>query len=95
MRAILGRAMSRTATDASTASIPAVTTAVPDTDEKTYAQGIPLLFARYTLPEDGGTRKARVDHSGTTGKQFTLKTVLTDVNGTSVTQVVTRAHDVR
>lgn len=36
-----------------------------------------------------------MNHSGATGKQVTLKTVLTDTNGTSVTQIVTRAYDVR
>lgn len=67
--------------DASTASIPAVTTAVPDADEKTYAQGIPPLFARYTLPEDGLRTLPAKD-----GRPITP---------TTVTQVVTRAHDVR
>lgn len=38
---------------------------------------------------------ARVKHSGTTGKRVTLRTALTDANGTAVTQIVTRAHDVR
>ncbi|MCF1600023.1 S8 family peptidase [Streptomyces muensis] len=116
-------------------------------DENAYSQGIPLLFPRYTLPEDGlktlpaedgqeitltatghagyepgeltraalaysydegatwteaetvrqddGTWRATVDHSGTTGKQVTLEAVLTDANGASVTQIVTRAYDVR
>ncbi|WP_369274195.1 S8 family serine peptidase [Streptomyces sp. R11] len=116
-------------------------------DENAYSQGIPMLFPRYTLPEDGlktlpaedgqeirltatghagyrpgelthaqlaysydeggtwteartaqqddGTWTAKVKHSGATGKQVTLKTVLTDTNGTSVTQIVTRAYDVR
>ncbi|MGF0169324.1 S8 family peptidase [Streptomyces sp. Marseille-Q5077] len=116
-------------------------------DEDAYSQGIPMLFPRYALPEDGlktlpadegqeitltatghagyrpgelthaqlaysydeggtwteaqttqqddGTWTAKVSHSGATGKQVTLKTVLTDANGTSVTQIVTRAYDVR
>ncbi|MFE5888101.1 S8 family serine peptidase [Streptomyces sp. NPDC056462] len=116
-------------------------------DEDAYSQGIPMLFPRYALPEDGlktlpaddgqevtltatghagyrpgeltqaqlaysydeggtwteaqtaqqddGTWTAKVNHSGATGKQVTLKAVLTDANGTSVTQIVTRAYDVR
>lgn len=48
-----------------------------------------------TARQDDGTWTAKVDHSGATGKQVTLKTVLTDTNGTSVTQIVTRAYDVR
>ncbi|MFJ7077272.1 S8 family serine peptidase [Streptomyces sp. NPDC098781] len=116
-------------------------------DEDTYSQGIPLLFPRYTLPEDGlktlpaedgrkitltatghaghepgeltrarlaysydegatwteartvpkddGTWTAVVNHSGATGKAVTLRTVLTDADGASVTQIVTRAYDVR
>lgn len=116
-------------------------------DEDTYSQGIPLLFPRYTLPEDGlktlpaedgqaitltatghagyepgelteaglaysyddgetwtearterqddGSWKAVVNHSAATGKPVTLKAILTDANGTSVTQIVTRAYDVR
>ncbi|GHG88815.1 S8 family serine peptidase [Streptomyces lanatus] len=116
-------------------------------DEDTYSQGIPLLFPRYTLPEDGlktlpaedgqsitltatghagyepgeltgaelaysydegeswtgartmrqddGTWQAEVDHSGAAGRQVTLKVVLTDADGASVTQIVTRAYDVR
>lgn len=115
-------------------------------DEDAYSQGIPLLFPRYDLPEDGlktlpaqaGQRitltatghagyrpgaltsvrlaysydggetwteartveqgdvwNAFVDHSGATGKQVTLKADLTDANGNSVSQIVTRAYDVR
>ncbi|MGP4008396.1 S8 family serine peptidase [Streptomyces sp. 4N124] len=116
-------------------------------DEDAYSQGIPLLFPRYELPEDGlktlpardglrigltatghagyepgglssvrldysydggeiwtearterdrdGGWKAVVDHSGATGKQVTLRVRMTDMNGNSVTQIVTRAYDVR
>ncbi|MER5944278.1 S8 family serine peptidase [Streptomyces sp. NPDC001928] len=116
-------------------------------DDGAYSQGIPMLFPRYALPEDGlktlpaedgqtitlsatghagyepgeltrarfgysydeggtwteartvrqedGTWKATVNHSEATGKQVTLRTVLTDAHGTSVTQIVTRAYDVR
>ncbi|WP_428951542.1 S8 family peptidase [Streptomyces sp. cg35] len=38
---------------------------------------------------------AIVDHAGAAGKQVTLKTLLTDSKGNSVTQTVTRAYDVR
>ncbi|MFB6934681.1 S8 family peptidase [Streptomyces chartreusis] len=116
-------------------------------DEKTYSQGIPLLFPWYALPEDGlktlpaedgqtvtlsatghagyepgeltrarlsysydeggtwteartvrrgdGTWRATVNHSGATGKQVSIRSVLTDAHGASVTQIVTRAYDVR
>ncbi|CAM5558405.1 peptidase [Streptomyces spiroverticillatus] len=43
----------------------------------------------------GGSWAALVDHAGATGKQVTLKTELTDARGNSVTQLVTRAYDVR
>ncbi|MGW6061634.1 S8 family serine peptidase [Streptomyces sp. NPDC055189] len=115
-------------------------------DEEEYSQGIPMLFPRYELPEDGmktlaakdgqrigltatghagyepGTIKsaalaysydegktwteaktaaakgkwtATVHHSGASGKQVWLRTELTDTNGSSVTQTVARAYDVR
>jgi hypothetical protein len=115
-------------------------------DEDAYSQGIPLLFPRYRLPEDGlktlpakdgqqisltatghagytpgaltsarlsysydggetwtqadtalrdGTWTATVHHSGAQGKQVTLRAELTDANGNSVVQTVTRAYDVR
>lgn len=114
-------------------------------DEDAYSQGIPLLFPRYGLPEDGlktlpaedgqrisltatghagytpgalttvrlsysydggeswtaaetalrgGKWTATVNHSGASGKQVTLRAELTDANGNSVTQTVTRAYDV-
>ncbi|MFB7939772.1 S8 family serine peptidase [Streptomyces sp. NPDC056049] len=43
----------------------------------------------------GGTWTATVDHTGATGRQVTLRTELTDANGNSVRQTVTRAYDVR
>ncbi|MFG2497971.1 S8 family serine peptidase [Streptomyces sp. NPDC048441] len=115
-------------------------------DEEVYSQGIPMLFPRYELPEDGmktlaakdGQRigitatghsgykpgpltsaalsysydegktwtkaettadgdawTATVNHAGAAGKQVWLKTELTDANGSSVTQTVARAYDVR
>ncbi len=115
-------------------------------DENAYSQGIPLLFPRYGLPEDGlktlpaedgqritltatghagyrpgtltsaklsysydggetwkqaattrdgGRWTATVDHGGAQGEQVTLRTELTDSNGNSVVQTVTRAYDVR
>ncbi|MFF1643764.1 S8 family serine peptidase [Streptomyces sp. NPDC058246] len=115
-------------------------------DEGVYSQGIPLLFPRYRLPEDGlktllaadgqrisltatghagytpgaltsarlsyscdggetwtradtarrdGAWTATVNHSGAQGKQVTLRVELTDANGNSVVQTVTRAYDVR
>lgn len=42
-----------------------------------------------------GTWEAVVDHSGATGKQVTLRAELTDAEGNSVSQTVTRAYDVR
>ena len=42
-----------------------------------------------------GTWTATVDHTGATGKQVTLRTELTDANGNSVRQTITRAYDVR
>ncbi|MFG2648446.1 S8 family serine peptidase [Streptomyces sp. NPDC048436] len=115
-------------------------------DEEAYSQGIPMLFPRYALPEDGmktlaaedgqrigltvtghagykpgavksaalsysydegetwtkaatsasgGKWTATVNHAGASGKQVWLKTELTDTNGSSVTQTVARAYDVR
>ncbi|WP_367045961.1 S8 family serine peptidase [Streptomyces sp. Je 1-332] len=115
-------------------------------DEEAYSQGIPMLFPRYELPEDGmktlaaedgqkigiaatghagykpgalksaalsysydegrtwteaktsvsgGRWTATVDHAGASGKEVWLKTELTDTNGSSVTQTVARAYDVR
>ncbi|MEV0526251.1 S8 family serine peptidase [Streptomyces sp. NPDC050439] len=115
-------------------------------DEKVHSQGIPMLFPRYRLPEDGmktlaakdgqkigltatghsgyepgalkaaalsysydegktwteaktsasgGRWTATVDHAGASGKQVWLRTELTDTNGSSVTQTVARAYDVR
>ncbi|MGW7072365.1 S8 family serine peptidase [Streptomyces sp. NPDC054855] len=115
-------------------------------DEKVHSQGIPMLFPRYRLPEDGmktvaakdgrrielavtghagyepgvltsaalsysydegetwteaetsasgGKWTATVDHAGASGKQVWLRTELTDTNGSSVTQTVARAYDVR
>ncbi|MCW8377386.1 S8 family peptidase [Streptomyces justiciae] len=43
----------------------------------------------------GGVWQAIVDHSSATGKQVTLRADLTDADGNSVTQIVTRAYDVR
>ncbi|MFF6901599.1 S8 family peptidase [Streptomyces hydrogenans] len=42
-----------------------------------------------------GTWTATVDHTGATGKQVTLRAELTDANGNSVRQMITRAYDVR
>ncbi|WP_329344007.1 S8 family serine peptidase [Streptomyces sp. NBC_00663] len=42
-----------------------------------------------------GVWSALVDHSSATGKQVTLRADLTDANGNSVAQIVTRAYDVR
>jgi hypothetical protein len=59
-----------------------------------------MRFPRYTSPQGGRDGKVVVNHSGTTGEQVTLKAVLndavlTDEIGVSVTQIVTRARDVR
>ncbi|MWA14398.1 S8 family peptidase [Streptomyces sp. BA2] len=43
----------------------------------------------------GGKWTAAVDHAGASGKQVWLRTELTDANGSSVTQTVARAYDVR
>ncbi|MEW2292987.1 S8 family serine peptidase [Streptomyces sp. NPDC006743] len=115
-------------------------------EENVYSRGLPVLFPRYGLPEDGmktlaardgqritlgvtghagyhpeglraaelsysydggatwteaataehdGVWSATVDHAGASGRQVTLRTTLTDTNGNSVTQTVTRAYDVR
>lgn len=115
-------------------------------DEEVYSQGIPMLFPRYELPEDGmktlaakdgqrialtatghagykpgalksaalsysydegktwteaetsasgGKFTATVHHAGASGKQVWLRAELTDTNGSSVTQTVARAYDVR
>ncbi|MCX5007163.1 S8 family serine peptidase [Streptomyces sp. NBC_00638] len=115
-------------------------------DEDAYSQGIPLLFPRYVLPEDGlktlpakdgqrislsatghagyrpgalttvklsysyddgqtwrpadmsrrdGRWTATVDHAGADGEQVALRAELTDANGISVVQTVTRAYEVR
>ncbi|MEU6372015.1 S8 family serine peptidase [Streptomyces sp. NPDC046909] len=42
-----------------------------------------------------GVWTASVDHSGATGKQVTLRAEMTDANGNSVSQIVSRAYDVR
>ncbi|MFB7361381.1 S8 family peptidase [Streptomyces hydrogenans] len=42
-----------------------------------------------------GTWTATVDHTGASAKQVTLRTELTDANGNSVRQTITRAYDVR
>ncbi|MFE5793089.1 S8 family serine peptidase [Streptomyces sp. NPDC056503] len=42
-----------------------------------------------------GTWTATVDHGGASGEQVTLRAELTDANGNSVRQTVTRAYDVR
>ncbi|MER5379372.1 S8 family serine peptidase [Streptomyces sp. NPDC002688] len=115
-------------------------------DEDASSQGIPLLFPRYVLPEDGlktlpakdgqlislsatghagyrpgaltsvklsysyddgqtwkpagmsrrdGRWTATVDHAGAGGERVALRAELTDANGNSVVQTVTRAYDVR
>ncbi|MGW2693800.1 hypothetical protein [Streptomyces sp. NPDC001296] len=47
------------------------------------------------IAEHDSTWAATVNHAGASGKQVTLKTELTDANGNSLTQIVTRAYDVR
>ncbi|MFJ8629500.1 hypothetical protein [Streptomyces sp. NPDC093568] len=47
------------------------------------------------MPKADGIWTAVVDHGGATGKRVTLRTVLADARGASVTQIVTRAYDVR
>ncbi|MFH8489527.1 S8 family peptidase [Streptomyces longisporoflavus] len=115
-------------------------------DEGAYSQGVPMLFPRYELPEDGmktlaakdgqrigltatghagykpgalksaalsysydegktwteadtsvseGKWTATVHHAGASGKQVWLRAELKDANGSSVTQTVSRAYDVR
>ena len=115
-------------------------------DEGVYSQGLPVMFPRVGLPEDGlktlrgegrsearargstvtratrpvrsrapalaysydgvtwvdattrqenGTWIAVVDHAGASGQPVSLRVQLTDSNGNTVTQTVTRAYDVR
>ncbi|MEE1756596.1 hypothetical protein [Streptomyces sp. SP18CS02] len=45
--------------------------------------------------ERGGRWSAPVDHAGAAGKPVTLRTRLTDADGSSVTHTVIRAYDVR
>ncbi|MDR3082351.1 MAG: S8 family serine peptidase, partial [Streptomyces sp.] len=45
--------------------------------------------------EHDGAWTATVNHAGASGKPVTVKVELTDANGNSVTQTVTRAYDVR
>ncbi|WP_181387150.1 hypothetical protein [Streptomyces sp. Act143] len=47
-----------------------------------------------TEQRNGGWQ-AVVDHSSATGRQVTLRADLTDADGNAVTQIVTRAYDVR
>lgn len=82
----MGRAIPRTPLGTATAAILAVTTAAPT---HTATDG---PEPRATLPLSW---KAMVNHSGTTGNPVTLKAVLADANGISVTRIVTRAYDVR
>ncbi|MGW3497950.1 S8 family peptidase [Streptomyces sp. NPDC001020] len=52
-------------------------------------------WSKAATAEHEGTWTATVNHAGASGKQVTLKVELTDTNGNSVTQTVTRAYDVR
>ncbi|MFJ3669038.1 S8 family peptidase [Streptomyces sp. NPDC090106] len=58
-----------------------------------YDEGATWTEAR--TERHGGRWEAVVDHSGATGKQVTLRSELTDAHGDAVTQIVTRAYDVR
>jgi subtilisin family serine protease len=114
-------------------------------EEGVYSRGLPIMFPRVDLPEDGmktvaaeagqklvlnvtghagytpgtitsagvatsydgvtwtdattrqenGTWIAVVDHTGASGQPVSLRVELTDSNGNTVTQTVTRAYDVR
>ncbi|MFE4958511.1 S8 family serine peptidase [Streptomyces sp. NPDC056653] len=52
-------------------------------------------WAEAATAEHNGTWTATVNHARASGKQVTLKAELTDANGNSVIQTVTRAYDVR
>jgi hypothetical protein len=88
---------------AATAAVLAVTTAVPTAAAQ---QPRPLTSTGATAPGAvvtlvtgdalrDGKWTTTVNHSGASGKQATLRAELTDTNGNSVTQTVTRAYDVR
>ncbi|WP_307041501.1 hypothetical protein [Agromyces ramosus] len=114
-------------------------------EENVYSRGLPIMFPRIDLPEDGvktlaaeagqqlvldvtghagytpgaittaevaysydgvtwvdaetrdddGRWIAVVDHDGASGQQVSLRVELTDSNGNTVTQTVSRAYDVR
>ncbi|WOX25840.1 S8 family peptidase [Streptomyces solicathayae] len=52
-------------------------------------------WAEAPVAQQNGTWTATVDHAAAAGKQVTLRAELTDANGNSVRQTVTRAYDVR
>lgn len=91
------------AATAAVLAVLAVTTAVPTA----AAQQPRPLTGRGHSYDDGQTRKpagmsrrdgrwtATVDHAGAGGERVALRAELTDANGNSVVQTVTRAHDVR
>jgi hypothetical protein len=58
-----------------------------------YDEGVTWTEAK--TARRGGAWEAVVNHSGASGKAVTLKADLTDANGNSVSQIVTRAYDVR
>ncbi|WP_432198948.1 hypothetical protein [Streptomyces sp. bgisy027] len=71
------------------------TVTLPATGHAGYEPG-ELTRARLSYSYDeGGTWSATENHSGATGKQASIRSVLTDAHGASVTQSVTRAYDVR
>lgn len=53
------------------------------------------IWTEAAVTHRGDSWSALVDHAGAAGKQVALKAELTDARGSSVTQTVTRAYDVR
>ncbi|MFJ7410350.1 hypothetical protein ACIQWZ_06005 [Streptomyces sp. NPDC098077] len=61
---------------------------------------LPVIPSPATTPQAPTERRdgdwtAVLDHTGATGEQVTLKAAFTDANGNGVTQIITRAYDIR
>lgn len=63
--------------------------------ELSYSYDGGTTWTEAKTAERDGKWSATVNHAGASGKQVTLKAQLTDANGNSVEQTVTRAYDVR
>ncbi|MFF1478692.1 hypothetical protein ACFVYD_14160 [Streptomyces sp. NPDC058301] len=60
-----------------------------------YSYDDGATWTEAAISHQGDSWSAVVDHAGAVGRQVTLRAELTDAHGSSVTQTVTRAYDVR